>query len=128
LGIAICDATTGLPIGQSVKHGNFIKSAAFNKCETQILTWRADGTAKLWDATDGSPIGQPMKHDEEVEGAVFNKDATRIAMKKHTRFVKYNALNGGVVFGVVFPKKCSQIGKKPPQNRLQIFSLFSLLG
>jgi hypothetical protein len=34
---------------------------------------------------------------------------------------------GGVVFGVVFTKKYSQIGKKPPKNRLQIFSLILIL-
>ena len=30
-------------------------------------------------------------------------------------------LKSGVVFGVVFSKKCSQIGKKPPQNRPHCF-------
>jgi len=41
--------------------------------------------------------------------------------KKPVRLVIYHVLNTGVVFGVVFPKKCSQIGKKPPQNRLHCF-------
>ena len=57
-----------------IEHDGIIYGALFNQDETWILTWSADGTARLWDASDGSSIGQPMKHHDSVRGALFNQD------------------------------------------------------
>jgi len=43
--------------------------------------------------------------------------------EKATSICAIGRLNTGVVFGVVFSKKCSLIGKKPSQNPKQRFSL-----
>ena len=61
-----------------LKHNDSVSGVLFIKAETRILTWSADGTARLWNASDGSPIGQPMKHDSAVNGAAYNQDETRI--------------------------------------------------
>ena len=52
--------------------------AAFSTDQHRILTWSADGTARLWDAATGAQIGPALKHDKSVYGAVFSTDQHRI--------------------------------------------------
>ena len=72
------DAATGRPIGQPIKHSEWVISAAFSPDGKTILTGSADKTARLWDAATGRPIGQPMKHSEWVFSVAFSPDGKTI--------------------------------------------------
>ncbi|MEH6409165.1 MAG: hypothetical protein V7741_01465 [Hyphomonas sp.] len=52
--------------------------AAFSQDETRILTWCADGTARLWDTATGAQVGPAFQHEGWVSGATFSSDETRI--------------------------------------------------
>ena len=45
---------------------------------SRILTWSADGTARLWDVATGDPLTPPLKHESWVGGAPFSHDESRI--------------------------------------------------
>jgi WD40 repeat protein len=55
-----------------------VRKAKFNADDTWVLTYSADGTARLWHAETGKPIGKKMVHEKAVNGATFNVDETRI--------------------------------------------------
>ena len=59
-----------------MKHESAIIGAIFNEDESLILTYSADGTARLWYTRDGSPAIRPMKSDSPVIAAMFNADFT----------------------------------------------------
>jgi WD40 repeat protein len=43
------DAATGQEVLPPLRHEDDVSGATFNGDETRILTWSADGTARLWD-------------------------------------------------------------------------------
>jgi len=45
------DNYVSIYLGRVLKHNGSVYGTAFNDDETRILTWSADGTARLWDAT-----------------------------------------------------------------------------
>jgi FOG: WD40 repeat len=75
------DATTGQPIGQTLKgHQLDLTSVAFSPDSKLIVSGSKDRTLRLWDANTGQPIGQPLKgHEELVSSVAFSPDGKRIA-------------------------------------------------
>ena len=72
------DAATGEQIGQSLKHGDAVNSAAFSPNGNHVVTASADNTARVWDAATGKQIGQSLKHDAAVKSAIFWPDGNRV--------------------------------------------------
>ncbi len=54
-----------------------IGGARFTRDETCILTWSADGTARVW-GIDGAAKTPPMKHTHRMWGASFTRDERRL--------------------------------------------------
>jgi WD40 repeat protein len=62
-------------------HGGVVNGAMFSPNERYIVTFSADGTAKLWNAKDASPIGQCIGifyHGGAVDSACFSPDGKRV--------------------------------------------------
>jgi hypothetical protein len=59
-------------------HQSAVNGARFSRDESRILTWSADGTARLWDAHKGQQIGPALQHQSAVNGALFSRDESRI--------------------------------------------------
>ena len=72
------DSTTGLPIGEPMKHDDWINLAQFSPDGSRVVTASNDSTARLWDATTGKPIGEPMKHGGPVNFAQFSPDSEQV--------------------------------------------------
>ena len=70
-------ASDGSPIGQPMKHSNWVRAVAFSPDGSKVLTGSSDNTARLWSASDGSPIGQPMKHSDWVLAVAFSPDGSK---------------------------------------------------
>ena len=56
----------------------YLRGTVINRDGSRILTWSADGTARLWDAATGEEVVAPLRHEGGVLGAVFNRDESRI--------------------------------------------------
>ncbi len=52
--VRVWDAESGQQLFELSGHRRSVLGAAFNPDGTQILTWGADGTARLWNAADGT--------------------------------------------------------------------------
>ncbi len=74
----IWNVTTGVPIGEPMRHENALNSATFSPDGTRIVTASDDNTARIWDAATGAPIGEPIFHEQGVTSATFSPNGTRI--------------------------------------------------
>ena len=74
----VWDVTNCKPLGQPLRHEDFVKSAQFSADGNWIVTASEDKTARVWDADSGEPIGEPLHHDYGLRSAQFNADGTRI--------------------------------------------------
>jgi len=70
-------ASSGRLLG-TMLHSGSVNGVIHSTDGQRILSWSADGTARLWEASSGAPVGQPMKHEGVVRGAVFSWDSQRI--------------------------------------------------
>jgi WD40 repeat protein len=59
-------------------HEDYVKSAAFNRDGSRIVTASGDGTARIWDAGTGREIAVLRGHERWVGSAVFSPDGSRI--------------------------------------------------
>ena len=86
--------TYGWPLLQVViGHKGAVEGVQISADELRILTWSADGSARLWDSDSGEAVVPPMQHQDPVNGAVFNSDRTRILTWSGTYF-PYNSRHG----------------------------------
>ncbi|HSI87105.1 MAG: WD40 repeat domain-containing protein [Candidatus Methylacidiphilales bacterium] len=78
--VRIWNPSTGKPVGQLIRHGDYIATLAFSPDGLRIVTAAYDGTARLWDAETGLHTGSAMRHSTDPEthkgkymkGAEFN--------------------------------------------------------
>ncbi|NIN34392.1 MAG: TIR domain-containing protein, partial [Gammaproteobacteria bacterium] len=82
----------------------------YNKGGTSILTWSADGTARLRDADTGTPIGKVMKHEKAVIGATFNRGETRILTWSDDKTARIWGTKTGTPIGQVMKHEKAVIG------------------
>ena len=74
----IWDASTGQPIGESLRHDNEITTATFNADGTKVVTAGNGFCPQIWDAATGQPIGEPLAYDTYVGCAEFSPDGTKV--------------------------------------------------
>ena len=75
------DATTGLPIGQSLLDEGAIASNAsfaFSPNGRTLIGAGGSRTAQLWDIASGQPIGQSLEHKGFSRSVAFSPDGTSI--------------------------------------------------
>lgn len=70
--------TEGVRLAAILEHQGSVWGAVFSADGRRILTWSADGTARLWDSDTGKPLAKPMRHQQAVNGALFSMDGRRI--------------------------------------------------
>jgi WD40 repeat protein/tetratricopeptide (TPR) repeat protein len=69
---------TGQPVGQPLRHDNFVICARFSPDGSRIVTASLDNTARVWDASTGLPLTEPMRHDNWVRDAEFSPDGLKV--------------------------------------------------
>ena len=60
-------------------HAGVVRTVAFSRDGTRIVTGSADKTARIWDADTGRQLLVLRGHTDTVTGAVFSPDGTRVA-------------------------------------------------
>jgi WD40 repeat protein/serine/threonine protein kinase len=83
----LCDARTGLPRGEPMRHGNPVIAAVFSPDGKTVLTGgsNVDNTARLWDARTGRPRGKPMHHAHNVYAVAFSPDGQTVLTGSHDK-------------------------------------------
>ena len=72
------DAATGQPVGEPLRHDDYVTAASFSPDGSRVVTASWDKTARVWDATTGQPVGEPLRHDDKVTAAFFSPDGSRV--------------------------------------------------
>ncbi|MGH8572944.1 MAG: WD40 repeat domain-containing protein, partial [Gammaproteobacteria bacterium] len=72
------DARSGKPLGEPLRHGNWVMAVAFSPKGNRVLTGSRDNTARLWDATSGKPLGEPLRHGNWVMAVAFSPEGDRV--------------------------------------------------
>ncbi len=67
-----------MPLGEPLRHEDFVNSAQFSPDGKRIVTACEDGTAQVWEAATGKPLGEPLRHEHWVFSAQFSPDGQRI--------------------------------------------------
>src|SRR5262249_23706511 len=73
----IWQATTGVPVGEPLRHGGWGSYAEFSPDGRLAATASQDRTACGWDAATGRRIAE-MKHQHEVRWVAFSPDGQRL--------------------------------------------------
>ena len=73
----LCNAATGEPVGNPLRHGSEVVAAAFSPNGIRIATGGSDGSIRLWDAATPEPAGEPMQHGKGLVMA-FNADGSQL--------------------------------------------------
>jgi Flp pilus assembly protein TadD len=76
--VQVCDAESGQPLTEPLKHEGRVDSAQFSLDGKRIVTASAEGTARVWDAQTGQPLTEPLQTGAEVSDAEFSPDGKRI--------------------------------------------------
>jgi eukaryotic-like serine/threonine-protein kinase len=78
-GAAVCDARTGLLVGQLLHHDDHVYDAIFSPDGKRIVTAGRNKTARVWNAVTGDPLTPPLRHKEKVVAAAFSPDGRLVA-------------------------------------------------
>jgi WD40 repeat protein len=70
----VWDLATKRPIGQPIRHTEWVYHAAFSPDGRRVVTASFDGKAQVCDAETGRPILPPLKHPAGVKSAEFSPD------------------------------------------------------
>jgi WD40 repeat protein/serine/threonine protein kinase/Tfp pilus assembly protein PilF len=73
----IWQATTGVPVGEPLRHGGWVSHVEFSPDGRLAATASQDKTACVWDAATGQRIAE-MKHEHGVRWAAFSPDGQRL--------------------------------------------------
>ena len=68
----------GISLTAVILHKASGNDARFNTDGSRVLTWSADGSARVWDSQTGRSLSPPLEHKGPVRGALFNKDESRV--------------------------------------------------
>ena len=74
----ILHAATGAESATLRGHSDALKTAAFSRDGSFIVTASRDGTARIWHAGTGASVQVLRGHDKAVSDARFNHDGTRV--------------------------------------------------
>jgi WD40 repeat protein/tetratricopeptide (TPR) repeat protein len=106
------DATTGQPLGDTMKHAGDVLAVAFSPDGKTLLTGSDDHTARLWDASTGRPLGNPLKHEDAVTVVAFSPDGKKLLTGSRddiarlwdvaTRQPRGRTIQTGYVYSAVF--------------------------
>ena len=73
------DATNGEPIGEPMRHTDFVVAVAFSPDGKAVLTGSQNYTAQLWETATGKPVGPPLAHRGAVNAVAFSPDGRTVA-------------------------------------------------
>jgi len=77
--IQIWDATSGMLRHDLKGHTGLVRSLAYNRDASCLITASADHTARLWDLTFSPPTNQVLQHNDAVIHAAFNVSGHQVA-------------------------------------------------
>ena len=96
------------PDGIALQHAGGVAGAVWNSSETNLLSWSADGTAKVWDTETGEEM-LVLRHETSVVGATWrNQDTEILTVTRDGTITIWDALNG--TSGVTIPHELSVSG------------------
>jgi len=71
------DASTGQPLGDTMKHQSSVLSAQFSPNGRRIVT-ASDRTARVWDRDTGQFLSDSLRHGGAIKSAEFSPDCQRV--------------------------------------------------
>lgn len=71
-------ASTGIPIGKPLSHGDSVETIAFSPDGRRVVTGSFDKTARIWDAATGEPITVPLRHTDRVKAVAFSPNGDTV--------------------------------------------------
>ena len=75
--LRLSDTGTGQPIGEPMRHPDWVSSVQFSPDGRTVITACLDGEARLWDSATGRPVGEPMRHSERVTSVAISPDGKK---------------------------------------------------
>ena len=83
--VQIWDAKTGIQIGESMLHGDYVYSVVFSPDGKKLASGSKDKTARLWDSETCKQIGESMRHAGTVYSVAFSPDGAYLATASEDR-------------------------------------------
>lgn len=94
--VLIWDASSG-DVLLTLQHDDLARGGIWNRDESRLLTWSADGTARVWDPFIDNELLR-LRHDGPVNGALWIDNGSRIMTWADDGFIRiWDSSSGGLL-------------------------------
>jgi WD40 repeat protein len=97
--VQIWDTARGTPVTTLSGHNDIVSGVAYSPVEggSQLLSWSADGSTRIWDLAGKAPTSQTIYHAQSVSRASFSSDGQRVLTSSWDTSAQISDLNGALL-------------------------------